>query len=148
MIEGLLKTPLKQIQDERGKVMHMLRATDPHFNKFGEVYFSWANPGHIKAWKKHKLHTMNFAVPVGSMKVVVYDDRTESPSYNLVEEFILGPENYYLLTIPSGVWYGFKAEGNQPAMIVNCATHPHDPEESLSLDFLNPSIPYTWKSAS
>ena len=45
MIEGLLKTPLKQIQDERGKVMHMLRATDPHFNKFGEVYFSWANPG-------------------------------------------------------------------------------------------------------
>ena len=91
---------------------------------------------------------MNFAVPVGSMKVVVYDDRTESPSYNLVEEFILGPENYYLLTIPSGVWYGFKAEGNQPAMIVNCATHPHDPEESLSLDFLNPSIPYTWKSAS
>lgn len=31
MIEGVKIIPLKQIVDERGKVMQMLKATDPHF---------------------------------------------------------------------------------------------------------------------
>ena len=35
MIDGVIITPLKQIPDERGKIMHMLRSTDPHFNAFG-----------------------------------------------------------------------------------------------------------------
>ncbi|MGV8948005.1 MAG: dTDP-4-dehydrorhamnose 3,5-epimerase family protein [Candidatus Paracaedibacter sp.] len=144
MIEGIIRIPLKQIQDERGKVMHMLRSTDPHFEKFGEVYFSWSNPGHIKAWKKHKVSTMNFAVPIGSMNVVVFDDRSESPTYKCIEEFIMGPDNYYLLTIPAELWYGFKAEGNQPAMIVNCTTNPHDPEECIKIDPFDPLIPYFW----
>lgn len=144
MIEGIIKTPLKQIQDERGKVMHMLRSTDPHFKKFGEVYFSWANPGYVKAWKKHKILTTNFAVPVGSMKVVIYDDRPESATYQCAEEFVLGCEDYYLLTIPPNLWYGFKAEGKQAAMIVNCATHPHEPDESIRLEPFDPAIPYRW----
>ena len=31
MIEGVILTPLKQIFDERGKVMHMLRKDSPYF---------------------------------------------------------------------------------------------------------------------
>jgi len=40
VIEGVRVVPLRQIPDERGKVMHMLRADDPHFERFGEIYFS------------------------------------------------------------------------------------------------------------
>ena len=40
MIEGVKIPPLKQIIDERGKVMHMLRNDSPNFEKFGEIYFS------------------------------------------------------------------------------------------------------------
>ena len=54
MIDGVKIIPLKQIVDERGKIMHMLKATDPHFIKFGEIYFSCAWPGTIKAWHIHK----------------------------------------------------------------------------------------------
>ena len=39
MIDGVKVIPLRQIHDERGKVMHMLKATDEHFEKFGEIYF-------------------------------------------------------------------------------------------------------------
>ena len=53
MISGIIQTPLKQIVDDRGKVMHMIRSTDKHFSKFGEIYFSWINPMKIKAWAKH-----------------------------------------------------------------------------------------------
>jgi len=44
MIHGVKIIPLRQVVDERGKIMHMLKATDPHFIKFGEIYFSCAWP--------------------------------------------------------------------------------------------------------
>lgn len=145
MINGVIQTPLKQIKDERGKVMHMLRSTDPHFEAFGEVYFSWINPGIIKAWKIHKEMTMNFAVPCGKIKLVLYDGRAGSKTFGEVNEFVMSDEDYYLLTIPRKLWYGFSCEGDVPAMIVNCATMPHDPQESMLKDIEDPSIPYLWK---
>ena len=30
--------------------MHMLRADEPHFERFGEIYFSLVYPGGVKAW--------------------------------------------------------------------------------------------------
>ena len=39
MINGVVVKPLRRIPDERGFVMHMLRADDPEFEKFGEIYF-------------------------------------------------------------------------------------------------------------
>ena len=38
MIDGVTITPLKQIFDERGKVMHMMRDDSSVFSKFGEIY--------------------------------------------------------------------------------------------------------------
>lgn len=145
MIDGVIQTPLKQIKDERGKVMHMLRSTDPHFEAFGEVYFSWINPGIIKAWKMHKEMTMNFAVPCGKIKLVLYDGRVHSKTFGEINEFLMSDEDYYLLTIPNELWYGFSCESNESAMIVNCATIPHTPQESVLKDIEDSSIPYLWK---
>jgi dTDP-4-dehydrorhamnose 3,5-epimerase len=79
VIDGVIVTPLRQICDERGKVMHMLRSTDPHFQKFGEIYFSGVYPGAIKAWHIHKVMTLNYSVPHGRIKFVLYDERPNSP---------------------------------------------------------------------
>ena len=40
MIEGVIITPLKQIPDERGKIMHMLRCDADFFQGFGGKIFS------------------------------------------------------------------------------------------------------------
>lgn len=144
MIKGIIQTPLKQIYDDRGKVMHMLRITDPHFKQFGEVYFSWIYPDITKAWHKHLNMVMNYAVPVGTIKLVLYDARPESPTCNELNEFYMNSENYYLLTIPNNIWYGFQAIGNQAAMIVNCSTIPHQPNEIVRIPYDDPTIPYSW----
>lgn len=144
MIKDVIQTPLKQIHDERGKVMHMLRSTDPHFEKFGEVYFSWIYPNVIKAWHNHIKMKMNYAVPIGLIEVVLYDDRTESSTFGEINQFYMNGEDYYLLTIPCGIWYGFKSIGNQSAMIVNCSTIPHDPAEIMRMEYNDPKIPYSW----
>ncbi len=144
MIEGVVVTPLRQIVDERGKVMHMLRADSPVFRGFGEIYFSTVHPGAIKGWHVHRRMTLNYAVPHGQIKFALYDDRPGSATHGLVQELFLGPDNYCLVTVPPLVWNGFKGVGTESAIVANCASIAHDPDEIDRRDPFDPSIPYDW----
>jgi dTDP-4-dehydrorhamnose 3,5-epimerase len=144
VIEGVRITPLRQILDERGTVMHMLREDAPHFERFGEIYFSWVYPGAIKAWHLHREMTLNYSVPVGRIKLVLYDDRENSSTRGELMELFLGDGRYELVTIPPRVWNGFKGIGTTPAMVANCSTIPHDPDEIERLDPESGMIPYSW----
>ena len=144
MIEDVLVHPLRQIPDERGKIMHMLRADDPHFERFGEIYFSVAYPGAIKGWHLHTRITLNYAVVSGMIKLVLYDTRDDSPIRGELQELFIGEDNYCLVRIPNGVVNGFKAYGEKPAIIANCATEPHEPNEIVRYDPFTPDIPYDW----
>jgi dTDP-4-dehydrorhamnose 3,5-epimerase len=143
-IEGLRVTPLRRIPDERGAVFHMLRADAAHFEAFGEIYFSMVYPGAIKAWHIHRRMTLNYAVPQGMVKLVCYDDREGSPTRGNVVEIHTGELDYQLVTIPPHVWNGFKGEGTVPALVANCATTPHDPDEIERMDPFTETIPYDW----
>ena len=143
-IDGLRVTPLRRIPDERGAVYHMLRADSEAFERFGEIYFSLVYPGVIKGWHKHQEMTLNYAVPVGMIKLVCYDDRPGSPSKGNLVELHVGELNYVLVTIPPLVWNGFKGEGAVPALVANCSTTPHRPDEIERLDPFAPEIPYDW----
>ena len=144
MIEGVKITPLRQILDERGKVMHMLRNNDAHFQSFGEIYFSCVYPGAIKAWHLHKEMTLNYAVPHGRIKLVLFDNREGSRTQGEIQEIFLGADNYLLVSIPPLIWNGFKGLGTETAIVANCATIPHDPQEILRLDPFDLSIGYDW----
>jgi dTDP-4-dehydrorhamnose 3,5-epimerase len=144
MIEGVGVYPLKQIIDERGKIMQMLRVDDPHFEKFGEIYFSMVFPGVVKGWHLHKEMTLNYAVVSGIIKLVLFDERANSPTKNELTELFIGEGNYVLVKIPPGVWNGFKGIGNSPAIVANCATLPHDPNEIIRMDPHENIIPYNW----
>jgi len=145
MIEGVIIKPLKQIPDERGKIMHMLRVDDPEFEKFGEIYFSVVFPGVVKGWHLHKKMTLNYAVVSGTIKLVLYDKRENSPTKGELMEIFMGEDNYALVQIPPGVVNGFKGIGRQSAIVANCATEPHDPNEIIRIDPFNNDIPYNWE---
>jgi dTDP-4-dehydrorhamnose 3,5-epimerase len=144
MIDGVIVTPLRQIHDERGKVMHMLREDSPIFQTFGEIYFSCVEPGAVKAWHIHHKMTLNYAVVVGKIKFVLHDDRDRSPTRGETQEFFLGPENYLLVTVPPLIWNGFKGLGNTSSIVANCATIPHDPAEIERMSPLDSTIVYDW----
>jgi dTDP-4-dehydrorhamnose 3,5-epimerase len=145
MIEGVAIHPLKKIPDERGSVMHVLRNDDPHFDRFGEIYFSCVHPGAVKAWHIHSRMTLNYAVVNGMIKLVLYDDRQGSPTRGELMELFVGDQNYSLVQVPPLVWNGFKGVGTQTAIVANCATHPHDPDEIQRLDPSSDKIPYDWE---
>jgi len=147
MIEGVSVKPLRQILDERGKVMHMLRCDDPDFLRFGEISFSVVYPGVIKGWHIHKKMTLNYAVPFGTIKLVLYDDRDSSKTRGELQEIFLGPDNYCLVQIPPRIWNGFKGIGTTPSIVANCSTIPHDPDEIERKSPEDPGIPYRWEIA-
>lgn len=144
MIDGVKITPLHQIFDERGKVMHMLSKESPVFEEFGEIYFSCTHPGVVKAWHLHKEMTLNYAVIHGEIKFVLYDDRLGSLTRGEIQELFISPENYMLVTVPPMVWNGFKSVGPNTSIVANCATMPHNPEEIERKRVDDPHIPYTW----
>lgn len=144
MLDGVTVIPLRQIPDERGKLMHMLRSDSELFQSFGEIYFSTIHPGAVKGWHFHKRMILNYAVPHGNIKFVLYDDRDGSPTRGEVQEIFLGPDNYCLVTVPPMIWNGFKGVGTETAIVANCASMPHDPNEIDRLDPFDPTIPYDW----
>lgn len=143
-IEGVAVVPLRRIADERGTVMHMLKCTDPHFIKFGEIYFSTIYPGVVKGWHLHHRMVLNYACVHGRIKMVLFDDRAGSPTRGNLMEIFLGPDNYSLVQVPTDVWNGFKGMGTEMALVANCATIAHDPTQSERMDPHGTQIPYNW----
>jgi dTDP-4-dehydrorhamnose 3,5-epimerase len=50
-----------------------------------------------------------------------------------------------LVTVPPLVWNGFKGIGSDMAVVANCASLPHDPQEISRRDPFDSSIPYNWE---
>ena len=143
-IKDVTISKLKIIEDERGKVMHMMRNDSKVFQSFGEIYFSTIYKDVIKAWHLHKEATLNYASVSGEVKLVLYDDRTERDSRGIYEEIFLTPENYFLVTIPPNIWNGFKGLAKGESIIANCLNLPNNEKEMVRLDIKNKRFNHNW----
>tara|TARA_B110000003_G_scaffold268103_1_gene297151 strand:+ start:3597 stop:4043 length:447 start_codon:yes stop_codon:yes gene_type:complete len=141
---GIQHNPLECIGTGKGDILHGMKKSDEGFKAFGEAYFSCISPGSAKGWKCHKKMTLNFVVPVGSIKVVIFksDSSGKLDQSKGALEFILGREDYSRLTIPPGLWVGFYGLGVMESILLNIASHEHDPGESDNIDITD--LSYKW----
>ena len=137
-LKDIFVTPLKKIPTFGGEVMHALKASDSGFNGFGEAYFSWIEKGAIRAWKCHKRMTMNLIVPLGEVRFV-FNLPGQKIDF-LVED--IGEKRYARLTVPPGIWFGFKGKSAGSSLLVNFADRVHDPDEVLRRP--KSGISYDW----
>ena len=144
MIDGVIITPLKQIEDERGKVMHMLRNDSNIFKQFGEIYFSTIFTESIKAWHLHQKAILNYACIKGKVKLVLFDDRKNSKSFGEHAEYILTPKDYFLITIPPFIWNGFIGLDKSESIVANCISLPHDESEMVRRKYDDKYFKYDW----
>lgn len=145
-IEGVQVKQLNMHCDERGGLMELLRSDDPIFQKFGQAYVSITYPGVVKAWHYHKKQTDYIVVVKGMSKMVLYDDREDSPTKGVINEFFLGEHNHILITIPPGVIHGQKPYGAEPSYLINFPTEPFSLEDTdeYRIDPFDKDIPYEW----
>ena len=144
MIEGVVITTLKKIKDERGTVMHMMRRDSSIFKNFGEIYFSLTYPNAIKAWHMHKEMILNYACIEGKIKFVLFDDRKNSKTKGKIQELILEPDNYFLVTVPPLIWNGFMNVGKKNSILANCSSVPYRDDEIIRRSPFDKFIPYKW----
>ena len=80
------------------------------------------------------------------MKVVLYDARKESPTYRELMEFFIGEKNPVLISVPPGVFHGFKGIGRDTAYFLSIPTLPYNYKEpdEYRLPPDTPEIPYDW----
>jgi len=122
-VDQILVTLLKRIPLAEGDVLHGMKYNDTGYVDFGEAYFSVINAGAIKAWKRHLRMTLNFVVPIGKVHFVFVDDQGR------VRQELAGADRYVRLTIPPGIWFGFRGQNDPYSLLMNLADIPHDPAE-------------------
>ena len=133
MIDGLIITDLHKFNNENGSVCHGMRKTDPGYNGFEEIYFSYIKPGSLKAWKMHKKMTLNLVVPVGDVRfnfIEVDNKRNINERY----EIIIGTSNYSRITVPPGIIFGFKGLSDSINIVTNISNLIHDDNECENID--------------
>ena len=145
-IAGVTITPLKLVPNEKGRLMEVQRADDPHFPGFGQVYVTQTFSGVVKAWYRHTKQIDQLAAITGLIKLVLFDDRAKSATRGSVAEILLSELAPKLVLIPPGIWHGFKAVGDTAALLLHINSEPFrfeaPDEERVDLD--DPRIPYTW----
>lgn len=145
-IEGVKTKLLRVIPDERGWLMEILRNDEEVFQQFGQVYITTGYPGVVKGWHYHKKQTDNFTCVYGMMKVVLYDAREDSRTKGNIIELFVGEKNPLLVSVPPGVYHGFKAIGTETAYFLSVPTLPYnyqEPDEYRLPPDTN-EIPYDW----
>ena len=135
-MDGVILTPLKQIDNPKGNIFHAMKKSDNGFDGFGEAYFSTVNKGDIKGWKKHTQMTLNLVVPMGEIEFVVYDEVMKA-----FFSVVLSKSNYQRLTIKAGLWMAFRGL-DEHNLLLNLASIEHDPLEAMNMDL--EKLSYAW----
>jgi dTDP-4-dehydrorhamnose 3,5-epimerase len=131
--------------DHRGSVKRIMSAAEAGFAGFGEVYASSIKPGAVKGWHLHERARRDYVVLSGTIRLVLYDGRSGSASGGLLQEIVLGDENYVRVTIPPQVWSSFACVGAREALVVDVTDRPHNPAEVRRADPFGTEIPYRWE---
>jgi dTDP-4-dehydrorhamnose 3,5-epimerase len=147
MIQDVIVKQLKYIPDERGRLMEILKSNEDIFTKFGQVYISTTYPGVVKAWHFHKEQDDFIVCIKGMLKLVLYDNRDDSPTNGEVNEFFIGEFNPSLIKVPKSVYHGWKCVSTEEAIVINVPTEPYNREkpDEFRIDPHKNNIPYNWE---
>ena len=108
MINDVKFVKLEAHVDDRGYLIEIVRATDDHFTKFGQVYLVGNfGKGTIRAFHKHEALWDWFFISHGAAKFVLRDDRKDSSTYENMDTSIISSRNPGLLVVPPGVYRGW-----------------------------------------
>ncbi len=145
-IEGVVLKSLQTNLDERGFFREMIRHNDDFFAEgFAQLSHSLMYPGVAKAWHIHPTQVDWWYVPVGVLKVALYDNRPYSGTYGNLMEFFLGENQPGIeLRIPPGVAHGCKAL--MVSHLIYVTSNTYDLEEEGRIAHDHPTIAYDWNA--
>ena len=68
----------------------------------------------------------------------------KSNSFGKYSEFILTPNDFFLITIPPFIWNGFIGIDKDESIVANCISLPHDENEMVRKNYNDKYFNYSW----
>ncbi len=121
LLSDIIISETATIPNELGDIIKIVKCNDKEIKKISEVYCSWVVPNKIKAWKRQEIQTMNLFVLLGTIRFVFIDSNEE------IMRLDINSNSNKLLTVPPGIWYGFKCISNDNGLILNSTDIAHNP---------------------
>src|SRR5262245_17364987 len=127
LIHGVTIRPLSTQIDARGSVTELY---DPRWQWHEEplvfVYMFTIRPGVVKGWNLHREHEDRYALVSGAMELVLFDPRSESPTYGEVCRIVLSDQHRCLVNVPRNVWHADHNIGSTDVVVINFPTQAYD----------------------
>lgn len=145
MIEGVAIKALVGHADDRQVFREVIRVTDEFFGEgFGQLSYAYMYTGSAKAWHLHQQQVDWWYVPLGAVRLALYDARADSATHGALEEIMLGPDyGHKVVRIPPGVAHGCKVlEG--PAQLFYVTSQVYTPADEGRIPHDDPGIGYDW----
>jgi dTDP-4-dehydrorhamnose 3,5-epimerase len=148
LIDGVVIRAASTQADERGTLCEIYDpAWGVHIDPLVYVYQFTIRPGKIKGWHVHHLHDDRIFLSQGTVKVVLYDDRPDSPTYRMVNEIHRTDHQRTIMTIPAFVFHAHHNVGTNDALFVSMPTraYNHADPDVYRLPVNNDLIPYRFE---
>ncbi len=149
-IDGVRVRPAVTHADERGTLCEIFNPAWS-FDDAPLVYVYQASvlPGYVKGWVVHLEQDDRLFFPTGRVRVVLFDGRRNSPTFERLNRIETGEVNRVLLKIPAGVYHAVQNIGSTEVFYYNMPTKPyrHDDPDKFRLPLDNDIIPYKFRNA-
>jgi dTDP-4-dehydrorhamnose 3,5-epimerase len=122
-ISGVGCRPLVVYTDERGWLAEIFRHDETAPEHIPVMaYVSVTKPGVVRGPHAHREQTdlFCFAGP-GDFRVALWDNRADSPTFGVRQDFHLGTSCPAVLIVPPGVVHAYKNVGEIPGYVLNFA---------------------------
>lgn len=80
----------------------------------------------VKGWHVHYLHDDRIFISQGSVKIVLFDNRPDSPTYRMINEIYRTDLQRNLMVIPANVFHAHQNVGSTEALFISMPTRPYD----------------------
>jgi dTDP-4-dehydrorhamnose 3,5-epimerase len=148
LIDGLIVREVLHVPGDRGVLTEVYRPEwDPEGGPVGQVFQVRLFPGAVSAWHCHLDATDRLFALSGHVRVALFDDREDSRTRGVVNEFHVGESRPTLLVVPPRVWHGVQNLGGSECAILNCPSHPYryDDPDHWRVPADCGDIPFSWK---
>lgn len=124
-LPGVRLTGLELKADPRGWLVELFRADMLEATGSGDVrpvmaYLSMTRPGVARGPHEHREQTDFFAfVGPSDFEVILWDNRSDSPTSGQRERFVLGAGRPATLIVPPGVVHAYRNIGDADGWVIN-----------------------------
>jgi dTDP-4-dehydrorhamnose 3,5-epimerase len=147
VIEGVVLERLPRQIDHRGSLIEPINFDMPFwYEPVVHCEYVVIAPARIKGWGMHKLGHDRYFLPGGKVRIVLFDGRVRSPTFESFAQFYFSAESPGLLRIPAGVWHASQNFGEVEAsfLVFNTRPYEHANPDKYRLDPIDGPIAFDW----